>query len=80
MMVTLETTMLRRTALTLALLAALPATADDLGDRIAALRPADEAWRHIHWRTDLAAARREAADRDRPLYIWSMDGHPMGCT
>lgn len=73
--------MIRRslTAL-LFLLGTAAATADDLADRIAAMRPPAEAWRRIAWRTDLAAARREASARDRPLYLWAMDGHPMGCT
>lgn len=72
--------MTRRSLLVFFLLLAGALPADELGDRIAALRPADEPWRRIGWRTDLAAARREAAERDRPLFIWSMNGHPLGCT
>ena len=24
--------------------------------------------------------RREAAERDRPLFVWAMNGNPLGCT
>lgn len=53
--------------------------------RFAALRaelsPDPEAlWRSIPWRVDLLAAQREAAAEKRPLFLWAMDGHPLGCT
>ena len=31
-------------------------------------------------RTDFAAARSEANRADKPLFLWMMDGHPLGCT
>ena len=37
-------------------------------------------WRRIPWRIELLAAQREAAAADKPLFIWAMDGHPLGCT
>ena len=37
-------------------------------------------WRTIPWRVDLLAAQREAARANKPLFIWAMDGHPLGCT
>ncbi len=37
-------------------------------------------WRTIPWRIDLLAAQREAAAADKPLFVWAMDGHPLGCT
>jgi len=38
-------------------------------------------WRDsIPWRTDLWAARREAATAGKPIFLWEMDGHPLGCT
>jgi hypothetical protein len=48
----------------------------------AALRPsgAAERWTEIPWQTDLAAARKAAAEQDKPLLMWIMDGHPLGCT
>jgi len=45
------------------------------------LRPAPDAvWRSIPWRIDLLAAQREAAEQRKPLFVWAMDGHPLGCT
>lgn len=41
---------------------------------------ADElAWQEIAWRTDLWEARKEAATAGKPIYLWEMDGHPLGC-
>jgi hypothetical protein len=37
-------------------------------------------WRSIPWRIDLLAAQREAAEHKKPLFLWAMDGHPLGCT
>ena len=39
-----------------------------------------ERWAEIPWQTDLAMARREAAREKKPLLMWVMDGHPLGCT
>lgn len=41
---------------------------------------ADEPWRSVPWKIDLLEAQREAAQQKRPLFVWSMDGHPLGCT
>ena len=40
----------------------------------------DAVWRSIPWRIDLLAAQAEAAEQKRPLFVWAMDGHPLGCT
>ena len=50
--------------------------------RIAALLPhADEqAWRRIPWRSDLLVARREANAQGKPIFMWIMNGNPLGCT
>ncbi len=37
-------------------------------------------WRTIPWQLDLLAAQRDAAAQRKPLFIWAMDGHPLGCT
>lgn len=37
-------------------------------------------WLTIPWQTDLLAAQRSAAESHRPLFVWAMDGHPLGCT
>jgi hypothetical protein len=71
----------------LGLTAAPAAAADpvppDQFDKLHALiqpKPSEEAWLLIPWRTDLTAARREAAAAGKPLLLWEMDGHPLGCT
>jgi hypothetical protein len=38
------------------------------------------AWRTVDWQTDLIAAQRMAIEQQKPLFIWAMDGHPLGCT
>ncbi len=40
----------------------------------------DETWRTIPWKTDLLEAQRTAVAESKPIFIWAMDGHPLGCT
>jgi len=42
--------------------------------------PREEAWAQVPWRNDLWQARKEAAARGKPILLWEMDGHPLGCT
>ena len=45
------------------------------------LRSSTEApWRTIPWQTRLIDAQRIAAREAKPIFIWAMDGHPLGCT
>ena len=45
------------------------------------LQPAaDELWRTIPWRTSLLDAQQRAITEKKPIFIWAMDGHPLGCT
>lgn len=37
-------------------------------------------WSAIPWMTSLWEARRRAAAEDKPILLWEMDGHPLGCT
>ena len=46
----------------------------------AAMAPKGERWTEIPWETDLGEARRRAAREGKPLLMWVMDGHPLGCT
>jgi hypothetical protein len=48
----------------------------------ALIKPAagEDRWAGVPWRTDLWAARTEAAARGKPILLWEMDGHPLGCT
>ncbi|MCR9116063.1 MAG: hypothetical protein NXI22_03835 [bacterium] len=41
---------------------------------------ADEPWRTIPWKIDLIDAQQLAARENKPIFIWAMDGHPLGCT
>lgn len=40
----------------------------------------DDIWRTIPWKVSLADAVAQAAKEKKPVFMWSMDGHPMGCT
>lgn len=45
------------------------------------LRPAQgELWRSIPWETSLLLGQAKAARQSKPIFIWAMDGHPLGCT
>ena len=34
----------------------------------------------IEWQPDLLVAQKIALEQKKPIFIWSMDGHPLGCT
>jgi hypothetical protein len=62
-----------------------PSPAAELDDArfkalLAELEPADEPWRTIPWKIALLDAQRAAAQEGKPIFIWAMDGHPLGCT
>jgi len=40
---------------------------------------ADDPWRTIPWMTSVLDAQRVALERGKPIFIWAMDGHPLGC-
>ncbi len=44
------------------------------------LNPRDELWKTIPWRISLLDAQRQAAKQEKLIFIWAMDGHPLGCT
>jgi hypothetical protein len=37
-------------------------------------------WLSIPWQTDLWEARQLAAREGKPLFLWAMNGNPLGCT
>jgi hypothetical protein len=43
-------------------------------------QPGEEKWQQIPWMIDLWAARKKAAAEGKPILLWEMDGHPLGCT
>jgi hypothetical protein len=40
----------------------------------------EERWREVPWRASVWDAVVEAAQADRPVLVWAMNGHPLGCT
>jgi hypothetical protein len=46
------------------------------------IKPAagEDRWATIPWQTSLWQARRQAAEAGKPILLWEMDGHPLGCT
>jgi hypothetical protein len=61
--------------------AADPIPADKFSSVRALVKPAagEDRWAVIPWRTSLWEARREAAKAGKPIVLWEMDGHPLGC-
>jgi hypothetical protein len=41
---------------------------------------AEEAWRAIGWRATFWDAVVEAHEAKKPVLLWAMNGHPLGCT
>jgi hypothetical protein len=67
--------------LSLLLLAPSGLTVDEFKTLHARLQPAkDEAWRTIPWKVSLVEAQAAAARAKKPIFIWAMDGNPLGCT
>ena len=45
------------------------------------LPSADELrWREIPWRPELRTALEDARALNKPILLWTMNGHPLGCT
>jgi hypothetical protein len=56
-------------------------TAETFAGLFEACRPkADqERWTEIPWIGELWEGRQKAAREQKPLFIWAMNGHPLGC-
>ncbi|MCI0380977.1 MAG: hypothetical protein L0215_25615 [Gemmataceae bacterium] len=39
----------------------------------------EDKWATIPWLTSLWEARKQAAAEGKPILLWEMDGHPLGC-
>ena len=65
-----------------ALILAIALAPADIDAKIAAIMPTaeEEKWMTIPWRTDLNQARRDSVALSKPIFMWIMNGHPMGCT
>ena len=48
-------------------------------DRIRATE-SELVWQNLPWATSYHEGLRRAAAEDKPLLLWVMNGHPMGCT
>ncbi len=46
----------------------------------AELEPKNETWKSIPWSVSLRDAQNRAIEQGKPLFIWAMDGNPLGCT
>ncbi len=57
-------------------------TARNLADWVAFIRPSAKelAYEQIGWRTAFWPAVAEARRLGRPILLWTMNGHPLGCT
>jgi hypothetical protein len=56
--------------------------APDFRELIAYVRPKPEEtrWLDIPWQTDLWEGRRLAMAEGKPIFLWAMNGNPLGCT
>jgi hypothetical protein len=64
-------------------LATAPELNDDSFDQFReAIRPQDEelAFLEIGWHASFSSAVNEARETKRPILLWAMNGHPLGCT
>ena len=59
-----------------------PITREQVAKLQALIKPAtgEEKWQQIPWQADLWKARQQAAAEGKPILLWEMDGHPLGCT
>jgi hypothetical protein len=62
--------------------AAEPIRPEQFDKLLAAIKPTkgEDKWAAIPWLTDLWQARQIAAKEGKPILLWEMDGHPLGCT
>jgi 4-amino-4-deoxy-L-arabinose transferase-like glycosyltransferase len=64
-------------------LGATPELNDDSFEQLRdAIRPREEeqAFLEIGWHESFFSAVNEAHETNRPILLWTMNGHPLGCT
>jgi hypothetical protein len=61
--------------------AAEPIAAKDFQKLHALIAPhkGEDKWAQVPWLTSLWEARQRAAAEGKPILLWEMDGHPLGC-
>jgi hypothetical protein len=59
-----------------------PAASATLEEKVASVLPRaqEDLWLNIPWRRNLHSARMESQLTGKPLFLWVMNGNPMGCT
>ena len=59
-----------------------PLSPEQFDKLVSVIKPqkSETKWEQIPWLTDLTAARQRAAEQGKPIVLWEMDGHPLGCT
>ena len=57
-----------------------PISTAELENLHAELQPVPGRWLQIPWMTGLLDARAKAVKEKKPLFMWAMNGHPLGCT
>jgi hypothetical protein len=62
--------------------AAEPITPGSFARLHALVKPSggEDRWAAVPWLTSLWQARQVAAREGKPILLWEMDGHPLGCT
>jgi hypothetical protein len=55
---------------------------EEIDAKIAALAPTkdEDKFLTVRWRTSLMEARAEAQLQGKPIFMWIMNGNPLGCT
>lgn len=71
-----------RALLAATLLMGWSSTVDDLDAKVKSIVPTaeEELWLSIPWRLNLMEARKASIEQGKPMFLWIMNGHPMGCT
>jgi hypothetical protein len=61
--------------------AAEPITPKQANELLAIIKPGkdEDRWATIPWLTNLWQARKLASKEGKPILLWEMDGHPLGC-
>lgn len=54
-------------------------TEDRFQELMNSIVPAEKS-KLVDWHLDLLSAQKVAIEQKKPVFIWSMDGHPLGCT
>lgn len=60
-----------------------PLTEDNYDAYRARIQPEDgieSAWLQIDWQPSYAVGLRVASEQQKPILLWVMNGHPLGCT